>query len=105
MEYKYREIIKHSARRTYDDNERKRKGNVPGGHRPSSKKAAHSTSFTWEDMPSGDDSHTSTNDTNEDDSSFTLSEGIGGDDSEGTPSILQQYYSPDHAKVKQLVDA
>eukprot|EP00957_Ditylum_brightwellii_P211104 15365758-Ditylum_brightwellii.AAC.2 len=46
MEYKYREILKQSARQAYDDNERKRKGNVPGGHRPSSKKAAHGTSFT-----------------------------------------------------------
>eukprot|EP00957_Ditylum_brightwellii_P207979 15355386-Ditylum_brightwellii.AAC.1 len=52
IEYKYREILKQSTRRSYEGNERKRKGNVPGGHRPSSKKAAHRTSFTWDNMPS-----------------------------------------------------
>eukprot|EP00957_Ditylum_brightwellii_P009172 694131-Ditylum_brightwellii.AAC.1 len=56
-------------------------------------------------MPSGNDSHTSTHDTNEDDISFTFSDGNAGNDLENTISILHQYHSSDHAKVRQLVDA
>eukprot|EP00957_Ditylum_brightwellii_P057327 4345679-Ditylum_brightwellii.AAC.1 len=56
-------------------------------------------------MPSGDESHTSTHDTNEDDISFTFSDGNADDDSNSAISILHRYHSSDHAKVKQLVDA